>query len=242
MGSSHRVRPRDNSNASPDGHRNGRDPPCAPILGLDCALPGAGAARRRRGQHRVPFGLQLKREGLAPKMALAADSDFHIWRLACRFGAGRCPAPVPLRLCVARRRLDAAPRLHLRSRHACECLGSYHRNSYGPHCWVHPFSPADAWILFVSFSVVGVTLPALQTVTYVECRGFTSLPSPLGSLCDNPSLRVIPRSRRRRGISRCLENTQSEIPRSALSKITALSPLGERVARCRRFHQPERAG
>jgi hypothetical protein len=28
----------------------------------------------------------------------------------------------------------------------------------------------------------------------------------------------------------------------ALSKITALSPLGERVARCRRFHQPERAG
>ena len=37
----------------------------------------------------------------------------------------------------------------------------------------------------------------------------------LKSLCDNLSLRVIPRSRRRRGISHCLENTQSEIPRSA---------------------------
>ena len=41
------------------------------------------------------------------------------------------------------------------------------------------------------------------------------LPQRLKSLCDNPSLRVIPRSRRRRGISHCLENTQSEIPRSA---------------------------
>jgi hypothetical protein len=35
---------------------------------------------------------------------------------------------------------------------------------------------------------------------------------PLQSLCENPSLRVIPGSRRRRGISHCLENTQSEIP------------------------------
>ena len=32
---------------------------------------------------------------------------------------------------------------------------------------------------------------------------------------DNPSLRVIPRRRSRRGISQCVENTQSEIPRSA---------------------------
>ena len=37
-------------------------------------------------------------------------------------------------------------------------------------------------------------------------------PSPQGSLCDIVSLRVIPRSRRRRGIWHCLENTQSEIP------------------------------
>jgi hypothetical protein len=53
--------------------------------------------------------------------------------------------------------------------------------------------------------------------------------------------------RSRRGTSLCLQEdyrrkNQSEIPRFALSKITALSPLGERVARCWRFHQPERAG
>jgi len=40
----------------------------------------------------------------------------------------------------------------------------------------------------------------------------TLLSSPPGSLCDNLSLRVIPRSRRRRGISHCLENTQTQIP------------------------------
>src|SRR5208337_1800485 len=57
-------------------------------------------------------------------------------------------------------------------------------------------------------------------------------PSPLRSLCDNPSLRVIPRSRRRRGISHCLENTQSEIPRSArndsLGRVITQTP-GERT-------------
>ena len=54
---------------------------------------------------------------------------------------------------------------------------------------------------------------------------------PLGSLCGNPSFRVIPRSRRRRGISHCLENTQSEIPRSArndsLGRVITQTPLGE---------------
>ncbi len=48
---------------------------------------------------------------------------------------------------------------------------------------------------------------------------------PPGSLCDSPSLRVIPRSSRRRGISHCLENTQSEIPRSARNdSIGGVSP------------------
>src|SRR5208337_775941 len=60
-----------------------------------------------------------------------------------------------------------------------------------------------------------------------------SSPLPLGSLCDNPSLRVIPRSRRRRGISHCLENTQSEIPRSArndsLGRVITQTPKGERA-------------
>ena len=34
-------------------------------------------------------------------------------------------------------------------------------------------------------------------------------------MCENPVFRDIPRSRKRRGISHCLENIQSEIPRLA---------------------------
>ena len=58
-------------------------------------------------------------------------------------------------------------------------------------------------------------------------------------LCEKPRLRVIPRSRRRRGIWHCLENIHSEIPRpdgigassarnDSLSRVTTQTP-GERA-------------
>jgi len=72
---------------------------------------------------------------------------------------------------------------------------------------------------------------------------FLSVSCPLlWSLCDNPGLRVIPRSRRRRGILHCLENTQSEIPRSArndsVGRAITQTPLGRRATRS--IHSPSR--
>jgi hypothetical protein len=59
------------------------------------------------------------------------------------------------------------------------------------------------------------------------------LRSPLGSVCDDPVLCVIPRSPAadgRRGISHCLENTHSQIPHStrndSIGRVIAQTPQG----------------